>query len=199
MKNKLIDQIIEVNKHLPFKEYKANDIVFFEEQPCEYISIILKGSIYMSTFFNEKEIKFNYMKKGSLFGHNLIFNNNNKYQAHVIASEKTKIINLTKEDFLKTLQNINILENYLNYLSKVTLEDKEQIKLLRMVKIEDKIKYILCKNKGVYRYKNIASFASFIGTHRETLSRELSRLEATGLIRKDKNTIRSNCDCCDKN
>ena len=88
------DKLVDI-KSKSENAYKSNEIIFFEDQPCEYASIILKGSIYMTSLYNDKEINFNYMKKGSIFGHNLIFNNNNKYKAHIIALGNTQILHLT--------------------------------------------------------------------------------------------------------
>jgi CRP-like cAMP-binding protein len=99
MKNNFIELIIKANKDKQIKSYKSNEIIFFEDQECEFASIILKGSIYMTSLYNDKEINFNYMKKGSIFGHNLLFNVNNKYKAHIVAVGNTQILHLNKQDF----------------------------------------------------------------------------------------------------
>ena len=106
--------------------------------------------------YNDKEIKFNFLRKNSMFGHNLLFNQNLKYKAHIIAVGNTKILHLNKEEFLKSLQNPNILEEYLKYMSWFTINDKEAIKILKIQKLEDRIFYILNTNKKVYRFKNIS-------------------------------------------
>ena len=49
MKNTFIELIIKENKNKEIKSYKSNEIIFFEDQPCECASIILKGSIYMTS------------------------------------------------------------------------------------------------------------------------------------------------------
>ena len=56
--NVLDKKIINLNKDKTIKSYKNGEIIFFEDQPCECASIILKGSIYMSSMYNDKEIKF---------------------------------------------------------------------------------------------------------------------------------------------
>ena len=191
MKNTFIELIVKDNKNKEIKSYKSNEIIFFEDQPCEYASIILKGSIYMTSLYNDKEINFNYMKKGSIFGHNLIFNNNNKYKAHIIALGNTQILHLNKQEFLKSLQNPIILEQYLSFMAQFTINDKESIKILQIQKLRDKILYVLSTNNGVYRFKNIVQLAIKLGVSRETLSRELIKLENEGIITKNKNVIRS--------
>lgn len=190
MKNTFIEKIIKANKDKEIRSYKSNEIIFFEDQECEYASIILKGGIYMTSLYKDKEINFNYMKKGSMFGHNLLFNKNHKYKAHIVAVGNTQILNLNKQEFLKSLQNLNILEEYLEYMSQFTINDKETIKILQIQKLRDRILYILSTNFGVYRYKNITQFANKVGVSRETLSRELVKLKNEGFISLDKNVIR---------
>lgn len=189
MVNSFIQEIINLNKDKTIKSYKNGEIIFFEDQPCECASIILKGSIYMSSMYNDKEIKFNFLRKNSMFGHNLLFNQNLKYKAHIIAVGNTKILHLNKEEFLKSLQNPNILEEYLKYMSWFTINDKEAIKILKIQKLEDRIFYILNTNKKVYRFKNISQFSILLGVSRETLSREITKLTLEGKIKRIKNTL----------
>ena len=190
MINTFVDEIIKLNVSKETTKYKTDELIFFEDQPCEFVSIIVKGSIYMSSSFNDREINFNYLKKGSIFGHNLIFSQNNKYKAHIIASGNTEILNINKQDFLKTLQNLNILEKYLSHIAQFTIEDKETIKILQMQKLRDRIMYLLEKNKGVYRFKSVSNFAIKVGVSRETLSRELTNMEEKYLIKRTSNVIR---------
>lgn len=190
MRKKFIQLLIEENKKKERKVYQPNEIIFYEDQPCEYVSIILKGAIQMFSIYRDKEVKFNYMKKNYIFGHNLIFNENNKYKAHVVAHIKCELLHLTKEEFLKSLQNPNILEAYLKYLSAVTLEDKEQIKVLKILNVYDQIQYLLDRHKGTYRFKSVTQFADLLGISREHLSRVLNELEEKGEIIKSLNYIK---------
>ena len=166
MKNLFIEKIIQLNKDKLIKSYKTNEIIFFEAQKCEYVSIILKGSIYMTSMYNDREIKFNFLKKHSMFGQNLIFNSNQEYKANVVASGNTTILHLNKNEFISSLQDKSIIEDYLKFMSEFTLTDKETIKILKIQKLEDKILYILNTNKGVYRFKNISQFSIYLGVSR---------------------------------
>lgn len=189
MKNSFIEKIIQLNKNKTVKSYKTNEVIFFETQKCECVSIILKGSIYMTSMYNDREIKFNFLKKNSMFGHNLLFNSNQEYKAHVVASGNTTILHLNKNEFLNSLQDKSIIEEYLKYMSEFTLNDKESIKILKIQKLEDKILYILNTNKGVYRFKNISQFSISLGVSREALSREISKMCLEYKIRRVKNTL----------
>ena len=189
MTNAFIQKIINLNKDKTIKSYKNSEIIFFEDQPCEYVSIILKGSIYMTSMYNDREIKFNFLRKNSMFGHNLIFNQNVKYKAHIIAVGNTKILHLNKDEFLKSLQNPDILEDYLKYMSWFTINDKENIKILKIQKLEDRIFYILNTNNKVFRFKNITQFSVMLGVSRETLSREITKLISENKIKRIKNTL----------
>lgn len=189
MTNAFIQKIINLNKDKTIKSYKNSEIIFFEDQPCEYVSIILKGSIYMTSMYNDREIKFNFLRNNSMFGHNLIFNQNVKYKAHIIAVGNTKILHLNKDEFLKSLQNPDILEDYLKYMSWFTINDKENIKILKIQKLEDRIFYILNTNNKVFRFKNITQFSVMLGVSRETLSREITKLISENKIKRIKNTL----------
>lgn len=189
MKNTFIEEIIKLNKDKEIKSYKTNEIIFFEDQKCEHASIIIKGAIYMSSMYNDREIRFNFLKRGSMFGHNLLFNQDQNYKAHIVAVGNTKILHLNKNEFLQCLENKDILEEYLRYMSWFTLNDKETIKVLKIQKLEDRIFYLLHSNKGVYRFKNTTQFSIELGVSRETLSRELTKLIDSGKIYRIKNTI----------
>ena len=124
-----------------------------------------------------------------MFCQKLIFNSNKQYKANVVASGNTTILHLNKNEFISSLQDKSIIEDYLKFMSEFTLTDKETIKILKIQKLEDKILYILNTNKGVYRFKNISQFSIYLGVSRETLSREITKMCLEHKISRIKNTL----------
>lgn len=170
-------------------EYNANDIVFNESDICDYIGIVLKGEVIISTItYNEKEEVINVIKENEVFGDILLFASNNIYLGDVITTKKSTIAFINKENLIYLLQNNTyVLSSYLMHLSNKSLNIKLQSKLLSHKNIEDRIMYFLStnKNKGnYYEYSSITDISRKLSLPRPSVSRSITSLINKGLITK---------------
>ena len=88
-----------------YKDLKANDLLFNEEDMCNEIGIVLKGQLVISTItYLEKEETINIIHENEVFGDLLIFSTNHLYLGNVTATKKSKVALISKNKLLKFLQ-----------------------------------------------------------------------------------------------
>ncbi len=156
---------------------KKNQIVFHEEEECEYIAIVLSGEINITSYtLSGQEIIYNVIKKNGMFGNNLLFSSKPYYRGHVIAKVDSEILLINKQNLIKILQNnACFLQEYLSKQADFSKSLNSQIKLLSFDSAEEKLLYYL-KEKQVVEFASITSLAKTLFLTRETLSRLISKL-----------------------
>ena len=156
---------------------KKNQIIFREEEECEYIAIVLSGEINITSYtLSGQEIIYNVIKKNGMFGNNLLFSSKPYYRGHVIAKVDSEIFLINKQNLIKILQNnACFLQEYLSKQADFSKSLNSQIKLLSFDSAEEKLLYYL-KEKQVVEFASITSLAKTLFLTRETLSRLISKL-----------------------
>ncbi len=170
---------------------KKGDMLFRETEKCSFVGIVKSGSLTISSYtFEGKEIIFNTIKTGMMFGNNLLFSKESHYKGNVIATEDS-IIYLIDEDNLLTLcgQNKMFLKEYLSMTANSAIKLNERIKLLSFNNLEERLAYDLFIHDGILPYKSVSDLAKELNVERETLSRFLSKAVADGSIKKDSHQI----------
>ena len=172
--------------------YKKETTIFHEDDFCDVICIILEGTIdILSYSFSGKEIVYNNLKEGDVFGNNLIFSDKPYFRGNVISKEKTKLAIIHKNTLIKLLkENESFLIGYLRIQSNFGKSLNARIKLLGLDNAEDRFMYYMYLNKGSITFKNITSLSQTLGLARETLSRLISRLIKENKIIRNKNNIK---------
>lgn len=176
---------------LKIKKYTKNNYLFFENEKCNKIGIILNGSIKITSYsLIGHELIFNILKENQIFGNNLIFSSSPYYKGDILALEDCKIAYLKKEDLLKLLnQNKEFLLKYLEIQSNISKDLNSKIRLLSL-NGKERIIYFLNENDGTYHYRSITDLAKLLNLERETLSRIISSLiKEKIIIKKDKTLI----------
>ena len=191
--NKLTKNIIN-NKHLKFDEVetKKNQTLFFEGDECKSIGVILSGKINIISYFADgKEIVYNSLGKGEMFGNNLIFSSTPFYRGDVVSMENSVIAFITKENLLKAMsEDVGLLESYLTYQSDFSKKLNFKIKLLTISSTVDRLIYYLTFNKGEVKYQSVTKLAKELYLTRESLSRTMHKLDKDGIIEISEKTIR---------
>lgn len=182
--------ILEKYKNLYItKQFKKNEVIFLENDSCEFISFIKKGSIYMFTYINDVEIKFNFMNQNDIFGNNLLFSSNTKYEASIISSSPATLYLVNKFQFLELCKDSAFLEEYLRVVSNQILSSKHELKFLRTNPLKERIILFLKMNDNKYKFKNKSSFAAILNVTRENLSKKLAQMEKEKIIKIKNKTI----------
>lgn len=176
---------------IQFKEYKNNTYIFLENELCNKIGIITKGSIKISTFTTlGNELIYNTISEGGIFGNNLIFSSKPYYKGNVISLSECEIAFIEKNNLLKILSNNQkFLIDYLRIQSNFGKELNSKIKLLSLNSAKEKLIFFLEENNGIFEYQSISSLASYLNLERETLSRTISSLIKEKIITRNAKTL----------
>lgn len=169
-----------------------NQTLFFEGDECKNIGLVISGKVIIVSYLSDgKEVIYNELGKGEMFGNNLIFSSDPFYRGDVVATEESEIVYIEKEELLKALsQNVGLLEMFLNYQSDFSKSLNFKIKLLTLSGAEERLTYYLSVNKGQVIYKSVTKLSKELYLSRETLSRTIYKMEKKGLIEIDQKTLR---------
>ena len=173
---------------------KKGETIFFEHERCTQIGLIKKGEIRIVSYLEDgREILYNVLQDGDMFGNNLIFSNDQRYRGDVVAFKDTKLYLITKEELLTILEsNKEFLNTYLTTQAENSKALNLKIKLLTFNNAEDRLLYYLQISKSKIRYRSISDLAKTLFLTRESLSRLIHKLEKENVIYiKDKTIIKT--------
>jgi len=179
------------------RRYSPGEIVFSEGEPCAGLYVVESGHVRIfKSSANGREQVLNIDGPGSSVAELPVFDGGN-YPASVAAVDETTLLFVSKQDFqalclthpqvaLKVLRVVGArlrrLVGIIEELSFTTVRHRLAALLLRLAQKEGKrgssgIEILLPTNNQ--------ELAAQIGTVRELVSRNLSRLQAEGMIRMD--------------
>lgn len=178
--------------------YKKDEIIAVEGSNCNSLGIILNGGVEIhKPFPSGKVVTINHFKSGEIFGEAIVFSGTHLYPATVISSlNKTKIMYIYKKDIIKIMTlNPEIINNFLGVLSNRIIMLNHRITNLSYDTLRKRISNLLLlehkqqkTNKLVFTYDR-KKMAELLNTARPSLSRELSKMQAEGLIKFHRNRI----------
>jgi len=183
------------------KKYSASEMVFSEGEPCAGLFVVESGSvrIYKSSPGGREQV-LSIEGPGGSIAELPVFDGGN-YPASVIAIEDTVLLFVSRQDFqalclahpqvsLKVLKvvggRLRRLVGIIEELSFTTVRHRLSAYLLRMAKKEGRK---VAQGVEITLPTNNQELAAQIGTVRELVSRNLSRLQAEGLITIDGRTV----------
>jgi len=183
------------------KKYSASEMVFSEGEPCAGLFVVESGSvrIYKSSPGGREQV-LSIEGPGGSIAELPVFDGGN-YPASVIAIEDTVLLFVSRQDFqalclahpqvsLKVLKvvggRLRRLVGIIEELSFTTVRHRLSAYLLRMAKKEGRK---VAQGVEITLPTNNQELAAQLGTVRELVSRNLSRLQAEGLITIDGRTV----------
>ena len=188
-----IAQFLTKNGGIKHEElsFRKNETLFFEGDLCDHISVVLSGKVSIISYFDDgKEVVYNTIGKGGMFGNNLIFSSEPYYRGDVVANEDTEIAYISKNDLLESLSSKpEFLNLYLQLQSDFSKTLNFKIKLLTIDGAKERLMYYLTFNNNKVEYKSVTKLAKELYLTRETLSRTLSKLQNDGVIEIANKTI----------
>ncbi|MBP5446161.1 MAG: Crp/Fnr family transcriptional regulator [Acholeplasmatales bacterium] len=193
MKN-LFENAKDFEKYIYYKEYNKNALIFLEGEQCRNVCIVKKGEISITTSTYDSLVEINNLKENEIFGDSLIFSTDNRYLGSIMAVKDTTLCIISKDNWLKLLENKEILKNYLEIVSNKVFKIQSKVKILSQKSIREKILFYLITeskriNKKTIRIKSKESLALFLNVPRPSLSRELIKLKDEGIIDFDRYSI----------
>lgn len=188
--NFLLEALTKEEKaRLKIVHIAKESILFSEGEICEYVGLIFRGELKIGSYLEDgKEIIYNTIKEGQMFGNNLIFSSDPTYRGDVVANKETYLYLISKEKLISLLRtNEEFLLAYLQTQSDFGKDLNLNIKLLTLNNAKERVLYFLKTNGDKIEYKTITELAKRIFLTREVLSRTLHELERDHVISiKDK-------------
>ncbi len=166
-------------EHLTSLHLGKGEVLFHENDRCGHIGILLHGEISIVSYLsNGKEIIYNTLKDGDLFGNNLIFSSDPRYKGDILALKDTDLYLIERNVLIDLLQeNSSFLLEYLRIQSNLGKSLNNRIRLLSIDSAEERLLFYLHENQDTIRFTSVSSLARDLFLERETLSRLLSRLQ----------------------
>lgn len=177
--------------------YNKGDIIFNENDTCNFLGICLEGRISVRTFsYDDSSFEITLLKENDIFGSALVFDSF-PFLGTAISLTKTKVLLIHKNNLLSCFKNEDFLLYYFKAQAKKHLLTQQKLKVLSQGTIRNKILYLLYKNNinNSYTFKSIDSLANYLCITRPSLSRELHKMEKEGIITLNKHTIIYNKTC----
>ena len=170
---------------------KKDNIIFYENDPCNGVFIVKKGEIHIASItFEGNEIVYNALKEGDMFGNNLLFSKDNRYRGNVIAKTDSELIKINKDNLIYILQhNEQFLTEYLVINSEFTKSLNSKIKILSFTSAKERMLYYLFINNGQIEFKSVSSLSNSLFLSREATSRLISQMVANKEIKRVGNKI----------
>ena len=183
---------IEEKKLLRKSELSKGETLFYEDEKCSCIGIIVSGGVQIVSFLpGGKQIIYNFLKEGEIFGNNLVFSSEPYYRGNIVAVEDSIVVLLEKDDLLKILEgNKEFMLEYLRIQSNFSKELNSRIRLLSLESARERFLYYMHTHKNEIEYRSISDLARQLYMERETLSRLLGRFQKEKRIIRHDKTIR---------
>lgn len=175
--------------------FKNKDVIFTVGSRPDFMYIILEGFIKISmfTFYGREQVLYTYRQGDFVGGHNLLTNEDYRYEARALS--KVKVLIISKLDFDNVLiKNNRVLLKILDQSFRRIRRSEELIDRLIGLNADIKVAKLLIdlaydtgivKKEGILikTQLNREDLGSYSGVVRETLSRKLSSFEDMGLIK----------------
>ena len=190
----MIIDLLTIEERKLFKKtsFKKDEILYYENEVCDYLGIVNKGVIKISSFtFSGNEVIYNLLKTGEMFGNNLLFSSSNKYRGNVKGNTDGELYVIHKSNLIKILMNNeSFLKEYLSTQAEFTKSLNTKIKLLSFDNAKERLLYYLFIHNNVVKFKSITSLAHELYLSREATSRLISSLEKENIVKRNKDEIR---------
>jgi len=179
---------IDPSKWMMIKTYDKWAVIEQEGFLCKHLSLILSGSVAISTLtFSDSEYMIALLQKDDVFGDVLLFSNENSYLGDIVATSKTVIGTINKDDLLLLLKDDIILNNFVRIMANRILNNQKRVKILSQKSIRDKIMFYLLEekkktNSNIISIPSKQELANILNIPRPSLSRELINLKKDNII-----------------
>jgi len=179
------------------KSYNKDEILHIEGETCSQIEIILQGEIVIERIGIAGDLmRVNLFGKGDVIGANLIFSSTDRYPMTITAKKQTEVL-IIQKDTLFELCNCypSFLMQFIRIISdlSVLIGTKMKNRISRTIR-QSIITYLnkqyqLQSSTTIRLTMSKQSLAEMFGISRTSLSRELQKMAAEGLITFDAKTV----------
>ena len=158
---------------------------------CTCVCIVIKGHFDIVSYsFKGREIVYNSLFKGDIFGNNLLFSSDPIYRGNVVAKSDSEVVLIEQPTLVYLFKNNNdFMMEYLMEQADFVKRLNARIKLLSFDHAEERLKYLFIMNNGEIKFKYITTLAETLNLTREVTSRMINKLVKEGKIKRSKNLL----------
>lgn len=193
-----IERMLKCSKSYS-RHYGAGEYIFCQGDKPIKIFLLLKGYVHIAKDFASGKRDVLYMvEEGNVFGEMFLFADMESYWYDAIAAADVEVLEIPWDFFYHFCENAcshhqKLTRNMLEMLSKKEFNITKKLHIVSTASLRERIAIWLIdsideENKVVMRMKR-EELADFLGVARPSLSRELMRMQADGLIEVEKKYI----------
>lgn len=199
LEEKTIKEFLE--KYAVSQEYKKDEFIFSKGDKPEYMYILINGSltVFSDDINGKRELLRTFSSPGTLFGEVYFYLEKAVYHFSAVANEDLEVIALSR-DFFQSMYDNNtksgriIIENYLEILSEKLFYFNTKIRMMSGFTLRQKLaRFILETSEGKDKFDlgySREELADYLGVTRPSISRELSKMQAEGLIKLNRSKLK---------
>ena len=175
------------------KTYQKGEMVFMIGDTMTHAGIVLEGTVSVS-FLDESDnsVNMNVFSQGNLFGESLAYLGGNKSPVQMEANSKCRIAFfdfkaiMSAEEYARGYQ-ATLTANLLRDFARQNFFLNRKLRIMSQKRLRDRVKVYL-RGQGIAPDGLICipfsrnEWAEFMGVNRSALSRELSNMQAEGIL-----------------
>lgn len=175
------------------RTYQKGEMVFMIGDTMNHAGIVLEGTVSVS-FLDESDnsVNMNLFRQGSLFGESLACLGGNKSPVQMEATSRCRIAFLdfcavmAAKEFARGYQ-ATLVSNLLRDFARQNFFINRKLRIMSQKRLRDRVKVFL-RGQGIAPDGLIcipfsrSEWAEFMGVNRSALSRELSNMQADGIL-----------------
>jgi CRP/FNR family transcriptional regulator, dissimilatory nitrate respiration regulator len=190
-----IDQLPEdLKSTITYHDLADGEILFCQNEPAKAIFMVESGCIKLIHYaYSGKNVNYYSVKPGEYFAEVALFNE--VYVCTAIAESSTRVISVSKELFLTSLdKNLNLSRTFTEQLARRLHQTKILLELRGIRSASDRVLHYLrimtpSNEKILHLEQPLKDIANDIGLSPEVLSRTLTQLQNKGIITRIKRKI----------
>lgn len=193
-----LERILKCSKS-KMRNIKAGTYIFEQGEKPNKLFLLIEGQVHICKDFTSGKRDVLYLvEEGNVFGEIFLFGNREKYWYDAVAATDASILEMPWDFFYHFCSNAcdhhkQLTQNMLEILSENNFKITRKLHIVSTSSLRERIAIWLIDSmddKGVVELKmNREQLADFLGVARPSLSRELMRMQADGLIEVSKKSI----------
>lgn len=197
MKSEYIETIIS-DKNYKVINYDKGDIIALEDNICEYVGIVLTGSIEIQKIYESgRFIVMQRFNESNTFGEAIVFSLTNNYPYTIISSVKSEIMLIPNKSIIELCsKDEKFLSNFMSLLSEKILILNQKVKTISFCSVRQKLANFILEQVQIQNREKIKlsinkkELSEYLGVQRTSLSRELINMQDDGILECSKNEIK---------
>lgn len=195
-KNISDDEVNNFLGSLPYRKYKKNHILIFEDFPADYIYIVKEGHLKIYRTFQDKEIILGFVEKNDIIGEIELFSHSHALSS-VEVIQDAELYFMSKTEFIHFIKsNDNALENIFSIYNERFKQLNGQIRALTFHNVHTRVCHILLtlidydqEKPYIIENMNQTLIANMIGATRESVSKTFKLLQDEEIVHYEQRKI----------